>query len=207
MLSRLVISAVILSVSTFWIAGSWISGSTVATYRPVSETSVPAQTPITATGASTQPRTIRTTETMARQLMRRRRTWPVPWLSCAAVAARRRSSSARSSGLSSRFAAAGADSPLMSDKGHLPLARGPSAAASPAAASLVHVRARIHSPSPRVMRLTSSVWGELSRAGGRAGVVARIGPPFPAPAYGPEQEPRAGAQQREVAEHLDDKQY
>jgi len=57
------------------------------------------------------------------------------------------------------------------------------------------------------MELTSPAWGELSRTGGRAGVVARIGPPLPAPAYGPEQEPRAGAKQREVAEHLDDQQY
>ena len=32
------ISFVILSVSTFWIAGSSISGCTVATYRPVSVT-------------------------------------------------------------------------------------------------------------------------------------------------------------------------
>ena len=40
-LSWLVISLVILSVSTAWIAGSWISGSTVATHRPVSDTSVP----------------------------------------------------------------------------------------------------------------------------------------------------------------------
>jgi hypothetical protein len=57
------------------------------------------------------------------------------------------------------------------------------------------------------MELTSSAWGELSRAGGRAGIVARIGPPFSAPVYGLEKEPRAGAQQCEVAEHLDDQQY
>lgn len=57
------------------------------------------------------------------------------------------------------------------------------------------------------MELTSSAWGELSRAGGRPGVVARIGSPFLAPAYGPEQEPHAGAQQCEVAEHLDDQHY
>jgi hypothetical protein len=58
MFSWLTTWSVILSVSTFWIAGSWISGSTVATQRPVSDTSVPAQTPITATGARMQPSTI-----------------------------------------------------------------------------------------------------------------------------------------------------
>ena len=69
----LVISFVILSVRKFWIAGSWISGSTVATHRPVLETSLPAQTPRTETGASMQPRVMSTTAKMARQLMRRRR--------------------------------------------------------------------------------------------------------------------------------------
>jgi hypothetical protein len=49
--------------------------------------------------------------------------------------------------------------------------------------------------------------GELSRAAGRAGILARIGSAFLAPLYGPEQEPRAGAQQCEVAEHLDDQHY
>ena len=72
-LSWLVISVVILSARTFWIAGSWISGSTVATHRPVSETSLPAQTPSTATGASMQPRTMSTRATGVRQLIRRRR--------------------------------------------------------------------------------------------------------------------------------------
>ena len=71
-LSWLVISLVILSVSTAWIAGSWISGSTVATHRPVSDTSVPAQTPRTATGPSMQPRTMSTMDTGVRQLKRRR---------------------------------------------------------------------------------------------------------------------------------------
>ena len=74
--SWLVISFVILSVRTFWIAGSWISGSTVATHRPVSETWLPAQTPSTATGASTQPRTMSTMETGVRQLKRRRACLP-----------------------------------------------------------------------------------------------------------------------------------
>ena len=64
--------SVILSVRAFWTAGSWISGSTVATYRPVSETSLPAHTPITETSASTQPRTMSTMETGVRQLKRRR---------------------------------------------------------------------------------------------------------------------------------------
>ena len=72
-LSWLVIWFVILSVRTFWIAGSWISGSTVATHRPVSETSLPAQTPSTETGASMQPRTMSTMETGVRQLKCRRR--------------------------------------------------------------------------------------------------------------------------------------
>ena len=71
-LSWLVISLVILSVRTAWIAGSWISGSTVATHRPVSDTSLPAQTPRTATGPSMQPRTMSTMETGVRQLKRRR---------------------------------------------------------------------------------------------------------------------------------------
>ncbi len=77
-LSWLVICVVILSVRTFWMAGSWISGSTVATHRPVSDTSVPAQTPSTATGATTQPRTMSTMETGMRQLKRRRRAGPSP---------------------------------------------------------------------------------------------------------------------------------
>ena len=72
-LSWLVICFVILSVRTAWMAGSWISGSTVATHRPVSCTSVPAQTPSTATGPSMQPRTMSTMETGVRQLKRRRR--------------------------------------------------------------------------------------------------------------------------------------
>ena len=75
-LSWLVIWFVILSVRTFWIAGSWISGSTVATHRPVSDTSLPAQTPSTATGPSMQPRTMSTMETGVRQLKRRLRLAP-----------------------------------------------------------------------------------------------------------------------------------
>ena len=103
----LVISFVILSVSTFWMAGSWISGSTVATHRPVSDTSVPAQTPSTATGPSMQPSTMSTMETGVRQLKCRRRPAPAPWPLSLAVSARSRSSSARSSGLSSGPSVAG----------------------------------------------------------------------------------------------------
>ena len=108
-LSWLVIWFVILSVRTFWIAGSWIRGSTVATHRPVLDTSLPAHTPSTATGASTQPSTISTMANVARQLKCRRRRPPAPALPwSAAVSARSRSSSARSSWLSPESSAPGA---------------------------------------------------------------------------------------------------
>src|SRR6266581_5537828 len=116
-LSWLVISFVILSVRTFWMAGSWISGSTVATQRPVSETWLPAHTPSTATGASRQPRTMSTMDTGVRQLKRCRRAGPSPWPRSLALSARRRSSSARSSGLSSWPSVAGPDSPLTAGTG------------------------------------------------------------------------------------------
>ena len=53
--------------------GRGSAARTVATYRPVSETSLPAQhTPITETSASTQPKTMSTMERGVRQLKRRR---------------------------------------------------------------------------------------------------------------------------------------
>ena len=109
-LSWLVIAVVILSVRTFWIAGLWISGSTVATHRPVSETSLPAHTPSTATGAITQPSTMSTMATRVRQLKCRRRPEPAALPRSPAVSARSRSSSARSSGPSSGFSTVGSGS-------------------------------------------------------------------------------------------------
>src|SRR5690242_4730565 len=114
-LSWLVICCVILSVRTFWMAGSWISGSTVATQRPVSDTSLPAQTPSTATGPRMQPRTMSTMETGVRQLKRRRRGAPALSPRSLAVSSRRRSSSARSSGPSSWPSVAPGGSPPMAD--------------------------------------------------------------------------------------------
>src|SRR3984957_12222005 len=69
--SCLVMADVILALSAAWIAGFPISGVTFATYRSVLETWLAAQTPRTDTGASTQPRTIATTDTKARQRPRR----------------------------------------------------------------------------------------------------------------------------------------
>jgi hypothetical protein len=62
-----VITVVILALSACWTGGWSISGATVATYRSVLETWLPAQTPMTASGASTQPTTISTAETQACQ--------------------------------------------------------------------------------------------------------------------------------------------
>ena len=58
------------------------------------------------------------------------------------TSARRRSSSVRSSWLRSGFAAAEADLPPVSVKGHLPLARRPRSAVSPATGSPVHALIR-----------------------------------------------------------------
>src|SRR3984957_746657 len=69
--SWLVMAEVILALSAAWIAGFPINGVTFATYRSVLETWLAAQTPMTDTGARTQPRMIATAATGARQRPRR----------------------------------------------------------------------------------------------------------------------------------------
>src|ERR1700733_7595916 len=64
--SWLVMAEVILALSAAWIAGFPINGVTFATYRSVLETWLAAQTPMTDTGARTQPRMIATAATRPR---------------------------------------------------------------------------------------------------------------------------------------------
>ena len=157
-------------------------------------------------GASTQPRTISSGQLGSASSCGAGEPWPPAGFPAAAVTARRRSSSACSSGLSSRSAAADADSPP--DVRHGLTSRrltGPVRPSARAAASLVHARSRIHSPCRRITGLTSSASGELSRAvpagpGSSPAFDLRCRPRL----YGRQQEPRAHAQQREVAEHLED---
>jgi len=62
---------VILALSADWIAGSLISGEKFATYRSVLETWLAVQTPMTAMGASAQPKMMSSRATGTRQLSRR----------------------------------------------------------------------------------------------------------------------------------------